>query len=390
MKQDVIDALSGIFPEKIPSKETLNHPDLMKYVSGIDPFEDTPISFEITWEKLGIDIHVAKPKSNAVRSKSGNSTWEEGNLQFSPLGVYSTSALIEFCPNIDKGDIAWPFQYDATQDGFLPDEKKGTIPNLEMHATFRPEGGLAGEGQQGTIEQLREATSEFNRYFGNKAVHYHIYYTTLFMWPIVKFGWEPFVMAAASYPEQFNEQLWNPWSEVSRKYTEIAATLDSEVIFMHDDIVSGSGPIFPPEFYEQYIFPRYNYIFEPLVKAGKKIVYVCDGNLDCFLERLLDFPIDGLQFENPATPFERVLETWGNAGRGFIGGISTELLTNGTPGQVKKHTREVIEAGRKYPGFIISSCGGLHGSIPLENALAYFETRNLMGIPADLTSFSNK
>lgn len=239
MKQDVINALSGIFPEKIPSKETLNHLDLMKYVSGIDPFEDTPRSFEITWEKLGIDIHVAKPKSNVVRLKAGNSTWQEGNLQFLPLGVYPTSVQIEFCPHIDKGDIAWPFQYDATQDGFLSDEKKGTIPNLAMHATFRPEGGLAGEGQQGTIEQLREATSEFNRYFGNKAVQYHIYYTTLFMWPIVKFGWEPFVMAAASYPEQFNEQLWVPWSKASRKYTEIAATLDSEVIFMHDDIVSG-------------------------------------------------------------------------------------------------------------------------------------------------------
>ena len=38
MKRDVINALSGIIPEKIPSKETLNHPELMKYVSGIDPF----------------------------------------------------------------------------------------------------------------------------------------------------------------------------------------------------------------------------------------------------------------------------------------------------------------------------------------------------------------
>jgi len=386
VKQDIINALSGIFPEKIPSKETLNHPELMKYVSGIDPFEDTPKAFEISWEKLGIDIHVAKPTGNAVRPQEGYSTWQEGNLQFSPLGVYPTSAQIEFCSHIEKGGIDWPFQYDATQDGFLPDEKRGTVPSAEMHATFRPEGGLAGEGQQGTIEQLREVTSGFNHYFGNKAVQYHVYYTTLFMWPIVKFGWEPFVMAATSDPQRFDKKLWTPWCEASRKYCEVAATLDSEVIFMHDDIVSGMGPIFPPEFYEQYIFPRYNYIFEPLVKAGKKIVYVCDGNLDCFLERLLDFPIDGLQFENPATPCERVLETWGKAGRGFIGGISTELLTNGTPEQVKKHTREVIEAGRKYPGFIISSCGGLHGCIPMENILAYFETRDQIGIPAEIKS----
>jgi uroporphyrinogen-III decarboxylase len=89
-------------------------------------------------------------------------------------------------------------------------------------------------------------------------------------------------------------------------------------------------------------------------------------------------------FENPATPFNRVLDTWGKAGRGIIGGISTVLLTTGTPEQVRNHTKEVIEAGRKYPGFIISSCGGLHSSIPVENIITYFKTRCEMGIPAEL------
>jgi len=383
MKQDVIDALSGRFPKCIPSKETLNHPGIIKYVTGIDPFEDTPKAFELAWERLGIDIHVAKPTTNAPRPFSQD-TWQEGNLRFSPLGVYPTSAPIEFCPEIQKDDIDWPFLHDASQDGFLSPDMEEKIANAEMHATFRPEGGLAGEGQQGTIEQLSAITSDFNNYFGDKAVQYHIYYTTLFMWPVVKFGWESFMLAAAVYPERFDEMLWKPWAEVSRKYTELAATLDSEVIFMHDDLVAGSGPVFAPEFYETYIFPKYNYIFEPLVKAGKKIVYVCDGNLDCFLERLLEFPIDGLQFENPATPFQRVLDTWGKAGRGFIGGISTELLTSGTPDDVRKHTKEVIESGSKYPGFIISSCGGLHGNIPFENIKAYFETRKIMGIHARL------
>lgn len=81
---------------------------------------------------------------------------------------------------------------------------------------------------------------------------------------------------------------------------------------------------------------------------------------------------------------DRVLKTWGKAGRGFIGGIATEILTNGTPQQVRTHTKEVIEKGREYPGFIISSCGGLHGNIPMENILTYFKTRNEMGITAEL------
>jgi uroporphyrinogen-III decarboxylase len=88
--------------------------------------------------------------------------------------------------------------------------------------------------------------------------------------------------------------------------------------------------------------------------------------------------------ENPATPFERVLETWGKAGRGFIGGISTAILTQGSPETVRQHTREVITRGREYPGFILSSCGGLPGTIPMENMLAYIHTRHELGCYADL------
>ena len=156
------------------------------------------------------------------------------------------------------------------------------------------------------------------------------------------------------------------------------------VVFCHDDLSMASGPVFRPEFYESYIFSRYEWIMAPAVEAGKKIVFVADGNLDAFLERLLEFPFAGIMCECPATPYERVLATWGEAGRGFIGGISTPLLTRGTPRQVRDHTRSVMEIGKRYPGFIVGSCGQLPGNIPMENMLAYFETRNEMGCPAQL------
>ncbi len=384
MKSDILNALSGIFPERIPCKETLNHPEFIEYITGINPFENTPLAFKIAWEKLGIDIHVPLPKKNVPLPKEPEGSWKEGNLRLSGMGVYPTSSVEEYCPGMDKSEMDWILKYDPSRDGFLDEKDRGKIPEFEMQASFRPECGLQGEGHLGTIRQLKQLDRDFILEFGNNAVMYHLYYTTLFMFPVVKFGWESFLLGAISFPHEFDEKLWRPWSEISRKYSEVAATLDTEVVFFHDDLVSGTGPYFDMPFYEKYIFSRYDYILEPCVKAGKKIVYVCDGNMDVFLERLLHFPIDGLMFENPATPFTRVLETWGNAGRGFIGGISTALLTNGTTEQVREHTIEVIEAGRKYPGFIISSCGGLHGNIPLENMIAYFTARKKMGIYADI------
>ncbi len=384
MKTDILNALSGIFPERIPCKETFNHPELIEYVTGLDPFLDTPQAFRVAWEKLGIDLHVVSPKVNAPLPKETNRSWREGNLRFTNMGVYPTSAVEEYCPDMDKSGIDWILNYDVSRDGFLEEKDTGRIPRYEMQGSFRPESGLQGEGRLGTVKQFRELDRNFQLDFGDKAIMYHNYYTTLFMFPVITFGWESFLTGALTYPDEFNDRLWKPWTEISRKYSEVAASLETEVVFFHDDLVSGTGPYFDLPFYEKYIFSRYDYILEPCVKAGKKIVFICDGNMDVFLERLLLLPFDGLLYENPATPFDRVLDTWGKAGRGFIGGISTALLTNGTPDQIKQHTREVIEAGRKYPGFIISSCGGLHGNIPLENILAYFNARTQMGIHADL------
>lgn len=297
------------------------------------------------------------PEGVVRRPKAPGGTWIEGNTRYADMGVFPTSMPVEHLPHLDKSAEDWVYQYDPSNDDFDLNQR---------------------------IADLRKSNQAFRSYFGELAVHYHLYYTTLFMWPVVKFDWEPFLMAAGMEPERFNERFWKPWAQISRKHVEALSAMDEEVIFSHDDLVSGTGPIFPPDFYERYIFSQYEYIWKPAVRAGKKIVYVIDGNCDVFLERLLKFPIAGLMYENPATPFERVLETWGKAGRGFIGGISTALLTTGTPQQVREHTRAVIERGRQYPGFIISSCGGLHGNIPLANALAYFEARNEMGIPAQL------
>lgn len=375
MKIDVLNALSGKFPETIPCKETLNHPGFMEYITGINPFENTPLSFRLSWEKLGIDIHVSLPKTNVRYPEVAEVSWREGRLRLSNMGVYPTSTVEEYCPGMEKSEIDWILKYDTSRDGFLEEKDEGKLPEYDLQASFRPECGLQGEGHLGTIKQLRKLDREFRLDFGDKAVWYHNYYTTLFMFPVVTFGWESFLLGALSFPVEFDEKLWKPWCELSRKYAEVAATLETEVVFFHDDLVSGTGAYFDMDFYEKYIFSRYNYILEPCVNAGKKIVYICDGNMDVFLERLLQFPIDGLMFENPATSFERVLDTWGKAGRGFIGGISTGILTHGTPEQVKDHTLEVIKAGKEYPGFIISSCGGLHGNIPLENMKAYFSAR---------------
>jgi hypothetical protein len=63
VRRDVIDSLSGVFPSRIPTRETLNHPGLIRRVSGLDPWDRPADAFSEAWWKLSIDVHAAEPAS---------------------------------------------------------------------------------------------------------------------------------------------------------------------------------------------------------------------------------------------------------------------------------------------------------------------------------------
>jgi hypothetical protein len=356
VRQDVIDALSGSVPSRIPTREALNHAGLVQRVSGIDPWESPADAFSETWRKLSIDVHGPAPVA-AVRPRVPGGTWVQDGWRYADIGVFPTAARISYLDDLDRTGEDWIYAYDPRRD------------DVDAAALAR---------------ELGAEHAEFHARFGDLAIHERLYFTLLFTWPIVTFDWEPFVAAAALDPVQFDRCFWQPWAEISRRHVEALAAMGEEVLFVHDDLATSRGPAFSPEFFDRWIFPRYTRILEPALHAGRRVVFVSDGNLDAFLERLLALPFAGIMCESPATPFDRVLATWGEAGRMFIGGIDSALLAFAQPEEVAGHTRTVIEQGRRYPGFVLGASGGIHGEVPLENLVAYFGTRARMGIPAEV------
>jgi len=355
MKQDLLDALSGCTPSKIPSKETLEHPGLITHVSGVDVYGDTRRALTLAWERLGIDIHAAPPRENASPPPDHDATWVADGQRRARYGINPSYMPLAQLETGGRWDLEQVWSHDVAQDAAA----------CELAAS------------QEAIESQR-----FVDAFGDRAVRYGLYFTTLLSWAVVTFGWEPFFLAIGSDPERFEEQFWGPWAAVSWRRFEALSRLPDEVLFCHDHLAMATGPVLKPADLERYILSRYEWIMAPALEAGKRIILVCDGKLDDMLERLLELPFAGLLVDSPATSFQRVLDTWGRAGRGFSGGIETDLLTRGTPGQVIAHTRDVIERGRAYPGFILSASGQLPANIPLENLLAYFRTRDALGCPA--------
>jgi hypothetical protein len=358
MRQDVIAWSQGNRPTKIISKETLNHPELIEFVSGTNVYQNTPRAYLMAYKALGIDIINRVPAENApVPTPYGQKRQDSTRKDYfyTSLGVYDTAFRNTFpCKSVDE---VWDLGIEnlAYEDLLVP------VPHsCESHDI-----------------KLRENA------IGNIGLYYPLLYTTLFMWAVEVLGWEVFLIAASQEPRRFYEKFLLPCAVKSEALVaHIASVSDGPFLFLHDDLADAKGPIFRPSWYSEYIFPLYKKIFAPAKKLGKKIIFVADGNMTSFLGRLVDVGVDGIMYENPATSLDAIIEYFGQEGKYFIGGIETTKLTFASPDEIKQMVFDLFEKCSDYRGFAISSCGGLHGNIPLENLVAYFDARAEIGATA--------
>lgn len=354
MKQDVINWSKGIKGTKLVSKETLNHPGIIEKITGLDIYSNTPDAFLMAYEALGIDIVNRVPSENAPHPTP------LGQKIMHPEKPY-------FLTNLGVYDTAFRHQFVISN----PEEVFGlNIGTLRYSDLIVPVPHPCNRGDILAREGL----------LGDIGLYYPMLYTTVFMWPVETLGWENFMIAAMTSPKKFADQIIKPCAEKSKNIVNtILSTSSSPFVFLHDDLADGNGPIFPLNWYKDYIFPHYLELFRLIKSKHKKIIFVADGNMTLFLPDLIGLGIDGLMCENPATPFDIAIDYFCAEGKFLIGGIETSTLSFGTPYQVKQMVEKVAEKTRNCPGFAISSCGGLHGNIPMANIETYFDARSEIG-----------
>lgn len=346
MRADVMDAVRGIMPKKRPSKETLNHAGIISLASGIDPFEHTRDAYISAYKALGIDIINRVPLENAPKPLEVGEVADAGNAyKRMPLGIYDTVCR-----------YTYPFR--TVEEFWEADEIV-----LDYHALLTPVPHAL------VYDEIRRR----EKFIGELGVYYYQYYTTFFMWGVEYLGWDIFMMAAMMDPQGFKEKFLDPAFDASLANIEELCKAECPFVFLHDDLADARGPIFPPSWYDRFILPRYPKLFAPVKRAGKKVIFVADGNMRHFLRPLRELGVDGVMFENPATDFSLILEYFHD--RFIIGGADTQVLTFGEPAAITKHVEEIAECTKGIPGFALSSPGGLHGNIPLKNLEAYFDAR---------------
>lgn len=344
MKQDIMTAAAGRMPAKRLSKETLNHPGLIRMVSGLDPWQQAPEAFRIAYARLGIDLINRVPLCPAP-APSQRPTLRDDGYWYSPLGVYDTASRHRY-PFRDADAF---FESGAVELAY--DKLVTPVPHpLDVADANRRQAAL-----------------------GDAGLYYPMLYTTLFMWGVEWLGWEVFMIAVMDDENAFDRRFLAPAFAKTMALVDELIAYDAPLVVLHDDLADARGPVFPPGFYETYIFPRYRALFAKIHQAGKQVLFVADGNMDTFLQPLRDAGSDGIMAETPATPLARLLDVFD--GGWIIGGMDTRALTFGTPADIAGMVASVAAMTKAQPRFMLASPGGLHGNIPLDNLAAYFDAR---------------
>jgi hypothetical protein len=347
VKNDVLSAFSDKkILNKRPSKETLNHAGLVYLASGIDPYVNTKDAYIEAYRSLGIDILNRVPKKNVVKTlKIGESMPCGNGYKRAYIGLFDTYFRERYpYKDVDEFFAAEAFDLDY-------DELITPVPHKLNQKKIREKMDIAGD----------------------VGLYYYMFYTTLFMWGVEYLGWEVFMMAATLEPDLFEQKFLRRAFEKSKTYLAELAEADIPYVFVHDDLADKSGPVFSPDWYDKYIFPKYPELWKPIKAKGKKVIFTADGNMEHFLKPLKESGVDGVMLENPSTNFDAILEVFGDGI--VICGMDTYLLTFGTPKEISGHVDMISRKTAGIPGFAVCSPGGLHNNISIENLEAYFDAR---------------
>ncbi len=142
-------------------------------------------------------------------------------------------------------------------------------------------------------------------------------------------------------------------------------------LWMGDDLGFKTGTLISPRHLRQYIFPIQRKIAEIAHQYGKPFLLHSCGNLAGIMEDLISFVgVDAKHsFEDQIDPVEHFCLRYQER-LCSIGGIDIDLLVRGSEEQIRKRTRQVLEACAPTKAYMLGSGNTLANYIPIPNYLA--------------------
>jgi hypothetical protein len=324
----------GLGPKRIPHWEHWSNPDAETYLTGID-YYDHPRLCRLRLQELYPQLGLAVPETDAPKPRPeaqadpGKGRWgdslrdhwqqEEAGRRFR-----SQEEMLRFSP-LAQGDFTG---WRVVEDGDYRDEE--TIYK-RYRARYPAEwGDRAPEGSSASVG----------------------FYNTLFMWPMLVFGYENF-MGLCLDPEF--DRIMDEFAEINRRVFRAFARLPVNFAVCHDDIVLANGPVCSPAWMRKHIFPRYEEYWSILKQAGKHVIFMVDGCVDAFVDDVMACGARGIISE-PFTNYKAIARRYENP---FLAGEGdNRVLMRNDPAEIRRMVESMVETGRMSGGYMM--CIGNH------------------------------
>lgn len=367
-KHRALEAINGHFTDRIPQWDFPDNPALAKQLFSYDIWKNPEKTAVDLWKYFDIDLAHYLPGDIAE--------WNFPLVRYYGDAEYDDDSRCRPYQQAYQKPTVKP--YKSMYDQIHRTSKAsfwGMGPTLSQNYDFpSPESVLAFDPLEYDSHTMKERECFFREYYrtkqamlGDSCLLMGWYYHTLFMWPVEIFGWENFMLAAMQEPERFVDIL-NQFSQLTKRdITAMCQLEDLPLIACHDDLCSSNGPMFPPSWYEEYIFPFYRELFGVIHKAGKKVLFACDGNVLPLLDQIYETGPDGIAIDGQSD-LGSVVKKF--SGKIIIGGMNPAIVSQGTRTEIETMVRKTVTTIKDEPGYFFQ-CHGMNGDTSPDNVLYY-------------------
>ena len=332
------EAYMGLRPRPIPHWEHWSCPDGETYLTGIDYYEhprQCRLRLQELYPQLGLGVpETDEPRPRPVLDLVGESsnserhtvrwgegesgTWERGQTFHTAEDVFAFSPL----EHGDFTDMEVVERADYSSEEVVYERYRSRFP--EDAGERGPEGSSAGTG----------------------------FYNTMFMWPLLTFGWELFLETCLD--PRF-ERVMDEFAEINRRVFRTFARLPVNFVVCHDDIVTTRGPVCSPAWMNKYIYPRYEEFWGIVKEAGKEVIFMSDGNVTDVADNVMACGARGIISE-PYTDYKGIAQRYDNP---FLAGEGdNRVLTRNDPEEIRRMVESMVETSKMTGGYMM--CVGNH------------------------------
>ena len=214
-------------------------------------------------------------------------------------------------------------------------------------------------------------------------------YAPFYQFPVLRYGhygYAPYLTAFVMYPELMERDFRLQADLALRHNRRCAAVIQREgwspVLRLDHDMADSTGPLVDVRMLEARWFPHFDRAIQPLLDAGIRLLWHCDGNLMTMVPRLIACGIggfQGFQYEDGMDYARLCAMTDRHGGPLMIwGGVSvTRTLPFGTPDDVRAELAWLVRHAPPV-GFFLGASSSIAPGVPHPNldalidGLAYY------------------